>query len=96
MNTYQVESSPQFSFEIRDTDNELANPTTVKVSIEEPDGTVVLDKQAADNDSTGLWHYDHDLGTVTGLHRLSLECVGAGSRVSIEVSQFRVVERFEE
>ena len=96
MNTYQIESSPRFAFAIK-TGGTLADPTTVKVSIEEPDGIVVVDKVAATDDAgTGAYSYNHTLGTKTGIYKLSLEMVGATSLVSIETSTFRVVGRFAE
>lgn len=98
MKTYQTGSDPRFTFAVTDEDDAAADPTSVKVSIQEPDGTLIVDEVAATPDAgAGNFHYDFTtLGTQVGFYALSVLMTGAGGRTSIEVALFRVVGQFEE
>lgn len=97
MNTYRINTDPQFEFVITE-DSVAADPTSVLVSIEEPDGTIIVDGIAATDDA-GVGNYSYiftTLGTKLGIYTLSLAMTGAGARVSVETTTFRVVGEFEE
>ena len=69
------------------------DPTSVQVTIYDPDDTAVVDDQAASNDDVGEYHYDYTIPAVPSFGKYTVKIVGTdGSRVKTGRDIFEVVE----
>jgi len=93
MTTYQLGEHPEFISTIRDEDGNLADPTTVTISIKKPDGTMAITDQAMTRDSEGVYSYVYAIPSETtgipGTYKMKVEATGSASRVTIEPSTFK-------
>lgn len=93
MTTYQLGEHPEFIATIRDEDGNLADPTTVTISIKKPDGTMAITAQDMTKDSEGVYSYVYAIPSETtgipGEYKLKVEATGSANRVTIEPSTFK-------
>jgi hypothetical protein len=70
----------------------LANPTTVTLRIQKPDGTIASYTNASGltSDTTGIWYRDHDID-VAGTWQFRFE--GTGTIKATHESAFRIRPR---
>lgn len=76
--------------EVRDLAGALADPSTsMKITVTDPDGTVVVNDLSMTKDSTGQYHYDYTPGssTVLGWHLVHYVATDGG-RVTVEDDGF--------
>ena len=90
--TYQIGESVKISATITDTDGDAAIPTNVVISIQKPDGTLIVDEVAMSSDVAGTYYYDYTVADDTRVYRVSIKATGSGGRVTIELSRFVVEE----
>lgn len=92
MTTYQLGEHPEFKATIKDEDGNLADPTTVTISIKMPNGTMAVTDQAMTHDSTGVYSYVYAIPSETtgipGTYKLKVETTGTAGRVTIEPDTF--------
>lgn len=90
MSTFQVEETITIKGTIKDDDGELTTPaTSTKITITDPDGTVVVNDLAVTFNSVGTWQYLYTPGAtaISGAYFVRVVAKD-GARVSIKDSQF--------
>ena len=81
------------SLEVRDSDGNLADPSTsTKITITDNRNGVEVNDQDMTNDGTGLYHYDwQTLSTsLTGIYEITYTATD-GTRVSIELDKVEII-----
>lgn len=87
--TYQIGENIKISATITDTDGDAAVPTSVAISIQKPDGTLIVDEVAMSSDVAGTYFYDYVVDSER-VYRVSIKATGAEGRVTIEPDRFVV------
>lgn len=76
---------------VYDDDEALVDPTSVSITIKDPDGTLVANDQAMTKNSTGMYEYFYTPATTAILGRYQIECdVLDGSYHTIRHSHFKL------
>lgn len=88
--TLEIEESTKRKVEVYDVDGNLADPTTMVISIWKPDGTLDIDAVAMTNDSTGKYHYWYTVSDQVGTHKILYEAT-TGGKVSKQRDKFEAV-----
>lgn len=87
--SYPVDMQIEFLAEFRNRVDVLTNPTTVTLTITEPDGTATVIPQASlTNDSTGVWSYLWTAAEPVGLWTYRFD--GTGAVICNETRKFRI------
>ena len=82
---------------VYDDDEALVDPTSVSISIKDPDGTLVADDQAMAKNSTGMYEYFYTPATTAVLGDYQIECdILDGSYHTIRHSHFSVAKGINE
>lgn len=85
--TYQLGETVRITATIIDSDSAAADPSTTKISIEKPDGTLAVDGTAMTKSETGSYYYDYTLTSdatgQVGAYHYKVECTGSGGRITI-------------
>ncbi len=58
---FQASETVVCKIEVFDTDNNLTTPTSIVISVTNPDGTVKIDESTPTNDSTGKYSYKYNI-----------------------------------
>ena len=89
--TYYQGETIKIKATIKDEDGTLTDPTTITVTIEDPNGTKQVDGATMTKESTGVYCYYYTLAddAVTGLWTIEVEA--SSGYPSIEQDTFRVV-----
>ena len=72
-------------------DGTAVDPTTVKITINKPDGSVAQAVADMTNDAVGSYYYDYTIATDIGTYHYSINAT-TGARVTIEKDVFVVDE----
>lgn len=88
----QVGETIRLTATITDVDEEAINPTTVKISINKPDGAQALPATSMVNPSIGSYHYDYLAPSVLGTYAWNVTAIGSGGRVTIAKDMFSIDE----
>lgn len=94
MTTYQLGESPRIEATITATaTGAAADPSTVLISIEKPDGVLAVDGIAMTNSAVGSYYYDHTIPAETtgqiGTYKYKIVATGSGGRVTIAIGTFK-------
>ena len=89
---HQIGETLRLTATITDIDVEEVNPTTVKISINKPNGTPIITLIAMENPATGSYYYDYLISNDTGVYKWKVTAVGTGGRITIVKDSF-VVEK---
>ena len=93
---FQAEETADIYFEIKDVDGVLADPTTIEVTVTDPDGTVQADAQNYDTKhDTGKYSYYQNIGASPakgwwGVSVKTTDGTGGDEKYSVEVEGFKV------
>lgn len=90
MATFQQTETVVCSLAVTDQDDVARDPaTSMKIYIQDPNGTNVVDGEAMTKDSTGNYHYDYTPDADTTLGQYEVEYVATnGTRVSAQQDSF--------
>jgi len=86
---YQVGETIRLLASITDVSGDPADPTTVKISINKPDGSVAQASVDMTNPEAGSYHYDYTIADITGMYSYSVTAT-TGTRITIVKSTFDV------
>lgn len=87
---YQVGETARLQASILDSNDEPANPTTLKITINKPDRSKVVSAADMTNDETGEYYYDYLCSADLGEYDYKVVAVGGGGRVTIVKDSFHV------
>jgi len=78
---------------IRDRTDKKVTPSSVSISITDPNGNVLVNKGGMTNDSTGVYYYDHDLSSAAsyGKYDVKIYGISGGAHTGIEQDEFYVM-----
>ena len=95
LNTFQREETVVCSIVVTDADDTQVDPaTSMKITIEDPEGTAVVNNQDMTNDAVGEYHYDYTSAADAELGRYTITYIAtdAGPRVTIQCDKFWIEE----
>lgn len=82
-------SSFRINADITDPDTGIAtDPTTVTISIKDPDGVLDVDALSMVKDATGDYHYDYDIPANVGAFVGRTKCTSAAGKITIKTFGF--------
>lgn len=90
MATYQVGETIRLTATITDVDSVAADPATVKIAIDKPDGEEAVSATDMEKSETGSYYYDYLISTMTGNYSYSVTGTGSGGRITITKDTFFV------
>lgn len=88
---YQGETIKQ-NVELRDVDGVLVDPTSIVITIIDPEGTTKVDAQDMTKDETGKYYYDYLIATDAVTGRWETEVKAVKGFTQIEQDEFTVME----
>lgn len=88
MAAYQVGETIRLTAAITDSDNAAADPTTTKISINKPDGSIVVTFANMEKSEKGSYYYDYLIPSNTGTYNWKVTATGSGGRITITKNSF--------
>lgn len=88
MAAYQTGETIRLKAAITDVNDVVASPTTVKISINKPNGVAAVESADMINPSAGSYYYDYLIPSDEGTYSWKTVATGASSRVTIVKSLF--------
>lgn len=89
---YQVGEIIRLKAAVTDSEGTATNPTTIKITINKPDGSVGQIATNMETSETGAFYYDYLIPSVEGTYNWKVTATGSGGRITIVKDSF-VVER---
>jgi len=84
-----TESSFTINADVTDPDTgATTDPTTVTISIKDPDGALDVDGTAMTKDAIGDYHYDYDIPATIGAYVGRTKCTSAAGKITIKTFGF--------
>ncbi len=87
---YQIGETVRLTATITNSAGAAADPTTTLISIEKPDGTLIVDGAAMTNSAVGSYYYDYLIPASEGVYLVKIKATGSSSRVTIVPDTFKV------
>lgn len=92
---YQIGETPRLSVVVTNQAGEAADPSSIVININYPDGTAVVTGMALTKLETGSYYYDHTLlSGIYGVYRYNIVAIGAEGRVTIVKDSFQAEVAF--
>ena len=88
--TLEIEEATKRKVKVYDVDGNLADPTSMTITIWIPDGTKDIDAVAMTNDATGEYSYWYTIANQVGNYKILFEAT-TGGKVSKQRDNFDVV-----
>jgi len=88
--TYQIGETARLQASVTDSDAAAADPSTIKITIQKPDGTAAVTAQDMTKSAAGTYYYDYTVPSDTGMYQYNIIATGASSRTTIVKGLFRV------
>lgn len=87
---YQVGETAELGAGIIDRNADPADPATVKITINNPNGSIVVMAVDMTTDETGAYYYNYLCPAGLGKYNYKVVAVGGGGRVTIVKDSFHV------
>ncbi|MCK4814689.1 hypothetical protein KA005_02875 [bacterium] len=87
---YQIGETVRLNATVTNISAEAADPSTIKISINGPDGVAVVEDADMENPEVGAHYYDYTIPAGMGTYRYNVEAVGGEGRITIVKDTFEV------
>lgn len=87
---YQAGETIRLNASITDVDLAAVDPSTVKISINGPDGVAIIESANMENPAVGSYRYDYLIPGSFGTFRYNVNAVGGAGRITIVKDTFEV------